>query len=209
VPGATGLAIPVMDSGAGGVLQRPLPAGKYWLAVRAAGEKPGRWPLRFDHVPVRCVPTGNELVPTPQVQLLGPTTCQQGDEFNPSCAARPASDLDVSYVVMKCPNLVATFTTCASKTVADTVLSAIQGSVAYDLDKGCGLAGDAKEVACDAGDPNSKVCPRPGSASVAVENAVSGILTVNVDNQPIVGAAACGAFELDYCAGKGCLPLSR
>ncbi|MES1157515.1 MAG: hypothetical protein ABUL67_00320, partial [Haliangium ochraceum] len=205
--GAAGLAIPVIDSGRGGVLGKPMPAGKYWVAIRLNKENPGRWAFRYDHVPVACVPTANELViPASGTGVLGTTTCQQGDEFDPTCAPRASalSGLDMTYMVIKCPNQLASFTTCAGKTVSDTVLSAAMGSFAFAKDKGCTPVGDGKELACDAGDPNSRLCPFPGSGSVTVDTARSGLLIVNVDAQPNAAGATCGSFELDYCAAKTC-----
>ena len=196
------VAFPVLDPGANGVLGgKPLPAGDYTVVVHRNAAAAGRWALRFDHVPAVCAPT--ELVPNATVQAIGVTICDKDvDDVDPSCAPRgkESSGFDVSYLVVKCPNHLPSFTTCGGKTVVDTALSATMGSLAAGSTTGaCSPIGDGKEIACHAGgDEISKaMCPKqPESAYLTdVGGTRSGLMVVSIDTQPV---KTCGAVELDY-----------
>jgi hypothetical protein len=175
----------VIDSGQSGVLQgTPLEKGDYTLAVRLNGDNPGRWALRFDHVPSTCVEGNFE----PGNSARG--TCT-GDHVEASCASAPKR-ADASFLAVKCPATTANFTTCLGAGVPASPpvdLSATAGTLTVDANGLCSPVSDAAEVACKASS-SSPACS--AVSAISVTDARSGLLVVTA-NSVLNTAGTCNA----------------
>jgi hypothetical protein len=170
---------------------KPLGAGKYIVAVRAPKEVVGQWSLFYQHIPITCVDGREVLMPG---RTLQENTCQRGDNYVPSCG--PTSGVDVSHVVLKCPNHQLAFRACADPGKAPPlVLSALWTSMRAEAASGrCTPIGNARLDQCGLAPGTS--CETP--AVVGITSSIPGMVMVSVDSTVVVGALACGGYALQY-----------
>jgi hypothetical protein len=168
----------------------------YVVAARGVNGARGRFTLRFQRVPVACIPAG--ALPVGVVDVN--TTCTQLDQFSPTCGASPGIQ-DRTYFLEKCPANGLSVDTCSGRTGnTDTILLVNSGSL--DMVNGrCANGSSGKVVACN--DDSGTACA-PDNNSLRTSSILNvgrgerGIFTITVDTiiAPTTGAT-CGPYGLN------------
>ncbi len=171
------------------------------VAARATNGTRGRYTLRFQYVPLACIAAG--AFPLTATQPLVDTTCGNADQYAPSCATPMTGGLDKTFYLVKCPAQTLSLSTCEGRTGnTDTVLLVNRGSMRVANGVCSAVPGGiGREIACNdertgacAANPNNTHTSQIAGAGAGER----GIFTISVDTKPIVGAANCGPFGLNW-----------
>lgn len=175
------------------MFQPGLPAGTYFVVVRALGTANGVHTLRFQRVPTACISGG----PLPTAAMT--ENCSDFNRYAPPTSCSPTTSSDNGFYFEKCPSVGLAVNTCGGRTaVSDTVLLLASGSLDFVNQGSCVPAASGAFLECnnDAGtacglDANGGAITPKASFIADGARSARGIVSVVVDSIPIAGAASC------------------
>ncbi|HKQ70162.1 MAG TPA: hypothetical protein VJT73_12525 [Polyangiaceae bacterium] len=165
------------------IFQTKYDNGTYFVAARVTNNLPGRYKLRYQHVPAACL---GAALPTTETGI----SCTQVDHYAAACAGSAGAQ-DKTWYIDKCPSTGLSVDTCSGRTVTDTILQMNQGTMV--ISNGACVPSTGSTVACN----DDALCQgKPGSWSAIVNAGRSerGIFTVTLDN---IKPDTCGGYGMN------------